>query len=72
VAALAADPQVKRKSGGVYSSGALAEEYGFTDLDGSRPNMNRYMQEHFPHLVSGKPATAVEWRLVDVGLAATS
>jgi NAD(P)-dependent dehydrogenase (short-subunit alcohol dehydrogenase family) len=72
VAALAADPQVKRKSGGVYSSGALAEEYGFTDVDGSRPNMYRYMKEHFPQLVSGKPPTAVEWRIVAAELAATS
>jgi len=72
VAALAADPQLKKKSGGVYSSGALAEEYGFTDIDGSRPNMNRYMREHFPQLVSGKPPTAVEWRIVAADLAATS
>jgi len=64
VAALAADPQVMRKSGGVYNSGALAEEYGFTDIDGNRPNMYRYMKEHFPQLVSGKPATAVEWKIV--------
>ena len=64
VAALAADPQVMRKSGGIYNSGALAEEYGFTDVDGSRPNMYRYMKEHFPQLVSGKPATAVEWKIV--------
>ena len=72
VAALAADPQVKKKSGGVYNSGALAEEYGFTDVDGTRPNMNRYMREHFPQLVSGKPATAVEWRIVAVEMAAMS
>jgi len=64
VAALAADPQVMRKSGGVYSSGALSEEYGFTDIDGNRPNMARYMKEHFPQLVNGKPATAVEWKIV--------
>ena len=62
--ALAADPNLKRKSGGIYNSGALAEEYGFTDVDGSRPNMYRYMKEHFPQLVSGKPATAVEWKIV--------
>ena len=63
-ARLAADPRVKRKSGGVYSSGALSEEYGFTDIDGNRPNMARYMKEHFPQLVNGKPATAVEWKIV--------
>jgi hypothetical protein len=52
VAALAADPQVRLKSGGVYNSGALSEEYGFTDIDGNRPNMYRYMEEHFPNLVN--------------------
>lgn len=34
VAALAADPDVMRKSGGVHRVGDLAVEYGFTDVDG--------------------------------------
>jgi hypothetical protein len=34
VAALAADPEVMRKSGGVHNVGDLAVEYGFTDVDG--------------------------------------
>lgn len=34
VAALAADPEVMRKSGGVHRVGDLAVEYGFTDIDG--------------------------------------
>jgi hypothetical protein len=46
VAALAADPDVSRKSGGVYSSWGLAEEYGFTDIDGRRPNWGKYFAEH--------------------------
>jgi NAD(P)-dependent dehydrogenase (short-subunit alcohol dehydrogenase family) len=37
VAALAADPQVSRKSGQVVVAAALAQEYGFTDLDGKQP-----------------------------------
>ncbi len=37
VAALATDPNVKQKSGRLFSSWALAEEYGFTDVDGRRP-----------------------------------
>jgi NAD(P)-dependent dehydrogenase (short-subunit alcohol dehydrogenase family) len=45
VAALAADPDVHRRSGGSFSSGALAREYGFTDLDGSQPDCWRYMVE---------------------------
>jgi NAD(P)-dependent dehydrogenase (short-subunit alcohol dehydrogenase family) len=34
VAALAADPDVHTRTGGVYRVGDLAREYGFTDLDG--------------------------------------
>ncbi|MBZ0236969.1 MAG: SDR family oxidoreductase [Deltaproteobacteria bacterium] len=34
VAALAADPDVHRRTGGVYQVGDLAREYGFTDIDG--------------------------------------
>jgi len=45
VAALAADPQRQRRNGGSFSSGGLAREYGFTDLDGSRPDCWRYMVE---------------------------
>ncbi len=45
VAALAADPDVLRRSGGSFSSGGLAREYGFTDLDGSQPDCWRYMVE---------------------------
>jgi NAD(P)-dependent dehydrogenase (short-subunit alcohol dehydrogenase family) len=45
VAALAADPDVQRRSGGSFSSGELAREYGFTDIDGSQPDCWRYMVE---------------------------
>ena len=34
VVALANDPGVIEKSGGVYRVGDLAREYGFTDIDG--------------------------------------
>jgi len=37
VAALAADPQIMRKSGQVLVAAALALEYGFTDIDGKQP-----------------------------------
>jgi NAD(P)-dependent dehydrogenase (short-subunit alcohol dehydrogenase family) len=37
VAALAADPDVQRHSGKVLVAAAVAEEYGFTDIDGKRP-----------------------------------
>lgn len=46
VAALAADPEIMRKSGGLFSSWGLAAEYGFTDIDGSRPDWGKYYEEH--------------------------
>jgi NAD(P)-dependent dehydrogenase (short-subunit alcohol dehydrogenase family) len=45
VAALAADPQLHERNGGSFSSGELAREYGFTDLDGSQPDCWRYLVE---------------------------
>jgi NAD(P)-dependent dehydrogenase (short-subunit alcohol dehydrogenase family) len=45
VAALAADPEVHGRNGGSFSSGQLAREYGFTDVDGSRPDAWRYLVE---------------------------
>jgi NAD(P)-dependent dehydrogenase (short-subunit alcohol dehydrogenase family) len=72
VAALAADPQVRRKSGGIYDSWSLSEEYGFTDLDGTRPNMPRYLREHHPQLVNRKSPTAFDWKVVASGEAVTS
>jgi NAD(P)-dependent dehydrogenase (short-subunit alcohol dehydrogenase family) len=45
VAALAADPDRARYNGRSLSSGGLAGEYGFTDLDGSRPDCWRYLVE---------------------------
>jgi NAD(P)-dependent dehydrogenase (short-subunit alcohol dehydrogenase family) len=46
VAALASDPRVAEKSGKTLSSWGLAREYGFTDLDGSRPDWGAYFAEH--------------------------
>ena len=43
VAALAADPERSRWNGESLSSGQLAQEYGFTDTDGTRPDCWRYM-----------------------------
>ncbi|MDN0197802.1 SDR family oxidoreductase [Streptomyces sp. S.PNR 29] len=45
VTALAADPEVARWNGTSLSSGGLAQVYGFTDLDGSRPDAWRYLVE---------------------------
>jgi NAD(P)-dependent dehydrogenase (short-subunit alcohol dehydrogenase family) len=46
VAVLASDPEVSKKSGKVFSSWNLAQEYGFTDIDGSRPNWGKYFEEN--------------------------
>jgi NAD(P)-dependent dehydrogenase (short-subunit alcohol dehydrogenase family) len=45
VAALATDPDRARWTGRSTSSGELAKVYGFTDLDGSRPDAWRYVVE---------------------------
>ena len=45
VAAMAADPERARWNGRSVSSGELAAVYGFTDLDGSRPDAWRYIVE---------------------------
>ncbi len=51
VAALAVDPNIASKSGGLYSSGSLAREYGFTDLDGRRPDWGRYFPARVQEIV---------------------
>jgi NAD(P)-dependent dehydrogenase (short-subunit alcohol dehydrogenase family) len=59
VAALAADPDLHRHNGGSFSSGGLAREYGFTDLDGSQPDCWRYLVEVQD---AGRPADPAGYR----------
>ena len=59
VTALASDPDLSRWNGQSLSSGQLAQVYGFTDLDGSRPDAWRYMVEVQD---AGKPADASGYR----------
>jgi len=42
IAALAADPNVRRRTGTLLSSWELAREYVFTDYDGRRPDWGRH------------------------------
>ena len=42
IAALAADPNIMKKSGRVFSSWGLSDEYGFCDSDGRRPHWGRH------------------------------
>ena len=59
IAALAADPDRSRWNGQSLSSGQLAQVYGFTDLDGSRPDAWRYVRDVQD---AGKPADATGYR----------
>ncbi|HVG74141.1 MAG TPA: SDR family oxidoreductase [Thermoleophilaceae bacterium] len=59
VAALAADPDLARWNGESVSSGQLAQEYGFTDTDGTRPDCWRYMTEV---IEAGRPAGDAAYR----------
>jgi NAD(P)-dependent dehydrogenase (short-subunit alcohol dehydrogenase family) len=45
VAALAADPDRARWNQGSVTAGQLAAEYGFTDVDGSQPDVWRFIEE---------------------------
>jgi hypothetical protein len=57
--ALATDPEVSRWNGRSLSSGRLAREYGFTDVDGSRPDAWRYLVEVQD---AGRPADVTGYR----------
>lgn len=46
IAALAADPLKRTKNGQSLSSWALAEEYGFTDVDGRQPHWGNHTKVH--------------------------
>jgi len=59
VVALAADPERQRWNGRSLSSGGLAREYGFTDVDGSTPDAWRYLVEVQE---AGLPANTVGYR----------
>jgi len=59
VAALASDPDVARWNQASLSSGQLAREYGFTDLDGSAPDAWRYIVEVQD---AGKPPDTASYR----------
>lgn len=61
VAALAADPNVGAKTGRVFASWDLAEEYGIDDADGTRPHFVRWLREHMPAVAAG-------WKKADDGL----
>jgi hypothetical protein len=59
IAALAADPDVRRYAGRVLSSTELARTYGVTDTDGTQPDCWRYLVEI---QLAGRPATEFGYR----------
>jgi NAD(P)-dependent dehydrogenase (short-subunit alcohol dehydrogenase family) len=59
VVALAADPDVARWNQASLSSGQLAREYGFVDVDGSAPDAWRYLVEVQD---AGKPPDPAAYR----------
>jgi NAD(P)-dependent dehydrogenase (short-subunit alcohol dehydrogenase family) len=63
IAALAADPDRMKKSGGLFGSWTLAEEYGFSDVDGRRPNLARQWNQVFGKpLLDGPGKTGFWWK----------
>jgi NAD(P)-dependent dehydrogenase (short-subunit alcohol dehydrogenase family) len=71
VAALAADPDVARKNGGIYTTRKLSEEYGFSDVSGVCPDyavLDAAFEEAkktflAPSIDAGR-FTSVDWKLV--------
>jgi NAD(P)-dependent dehydrogenase (short-subunit alcohol dehydrogenase family) len=47
IAFLAADPNIMKKSGRVFSSWTLSDEYPFCDVDGRRPHFGRHFEKAY-------------------------
>jgi hypothetical protein len=62
VAALAADPKVASKSGRVYGSWTLAQEYLFSDQDGTRPDWGRHFDAEIARILAAGGAQNDEER----------
>lgn len=54
VAALAADPDVGEKGGGLFSSWDLAREYGFTDVDGRQPHWGSFFRSQVRRILEAE------------------
>jgi NAD(P)-dependent dehydrogenase (short-subunit alcohol dehydrogenase family) len=70
VAALAADPAVGRKNGGIFTARSLAEEYGFTDVDGTRPDhavldaaFEEAKRTYLAPMIESARFASVDWKL---------
>ena len=56
IAALAADPNVRAKAGAAFFDGDLADEYGFTDVDGAQPHFWRGIASRLAPELAGDAA----------------
>lgn len=70
VAALAADADIARKNGGIYTTRALSEEYGFNDIDGTRPDyavfdaaLEQAKKTFLAPSIDAGRFTSVDWKL---------
>ncbi len=65
VTALACDPNVAEKAGGVFASWTLAREYGFKDEDGRQPDFGAYFAGTIEEILSrGSKPSAGELQLL--------
>jgi NAD(P)-dependent dehydrogenase (short-subunit alcohol dehydrogenase family) len=70
VAALAADPDVARKNGGIYTTRVLSKEYGFSDVNGLHPDYSMFdtaldqaRKTFLAPSIDAARFTRVEWKL---------
>jgi NAD(P)-dependent dehydrogenase (short-subunit alcohol dehydrogenase family) len=71
VAALAADPDVARKNGGIYTTRVLSEEYGFSDVNGLQPDwgvfdaaLEQAKRTFLAPSIDAARFTRVDWKLI--------
>ena len=64
IVALATDPRLADKAGGVYSSWGLAREYGFTDVDGRAPHWDEHLDAWVAEILERDAPTADESMLL--------
>jgi NAD(P)-dependent dehydrogenase (short-subunit alcohol dehydrogenase family) len=70
VAALAADPDVARKNGGIYTTRSLSEEYGFTDVNDTYPDyevlataVEQAKSTYLAPMIEASEFVTVDWKL---------
>ncbi|MCY4662044.1 MAG: SDR family oxidoreductase [Acidobacteria bacterium] len=64
VAALAADPDVARKSGRLFATWTLSKEYGLADVDGRRPDWGTFFPRKVREIVDGGEPTEMNLFIV--------